>query len=135
MQERFGVSIDKKTLERFDAFIKKHGYQNRSEALRDLMRERFVEEEWKAESGEAVATLTLVYDHSARQLSDKLTDLQHNFGSLIISTLHVHLDHHYCLEVLVMKGKTKDIKAASANLLATKGVLHGKLVKTGKELL
>jgi CopG family nickel-responsive transcriptional regulator len=135
MLERFGVSIEKKILERFDAYIKKHGYQNRSEALRDLMRDKFVEEEWKEEGGEAVATLTLVYNHSARQLSEKLTDLQHEYGALIISTLHVHLNHHDCLEVLVMRGPTKDIKQAAAYLLATKGVKHGKLVKTGKELL
>jgi CopG family nickel-responsive transcriptional regulator len=135
MLERFGVSIEKKILERFDAYIKKHGYQNRSEALRDLMRDKFVEEEWKEEGGEAVATLTLVYNHSARQLSEKLTDLQHEYGALIISTLHVHLNHHDCLEVLVMRGPTKDIKQAASYLLATKGVKHGKLVKTGKELI
>jgi CopG family nickel-responsive transcriptional regulator len=99
------------------------------------MRDKFVEEEWKEEGGEAVATLTLVYNHSARQLSEKLTDLQHEYGALIISTLHVHLNHHDCLEVLVMRGPTKDIKQAAAYLLATKGVKHGKLVKTGKELL
>ena len=102
---RFGVSINPKLLERFDNIIKEKGYTNRSEAIRDLIRDFLVAEEWKTSDEETVGTLTIVYDHEIRGVSDKLTDIQHRYCKNIISTLHVHLDKHNCMEVLVLKGK------------------------------
>jgi CopG family transcriptional regulator, nickel-responsive regulator len=134
---RFGVSIDSKLLTSFDQLISEKGYTNRSEALRDLIREYIVETEWKEESDlETMGVVTLVYNHELRELADKLTDLQHQDYKSIISTLHVHLDEHNCLEVLVVKGKNKNIKNMSGRLIGTKGVKHGKLIMTtlGKDL-
>ena len=134
---RFGVSIDSTLLRSFDQLISEKGYTNRSEALRDLIREYIVETEWKEESDlETMGVVTLVYNHELRDLADKLTDLQHRDYKSIISTLHVHLDEHNCLEVLVVKGKNKTIKNMSSRLIGTKGVKHGKLIMTtlGKDL-
>ena len=133
---RFGVSADARLLEKFDEMIAEKSYMNRSEAIRDLIRDQLVEFAWSTSDEEVVGTLTLVYNHESRELSDRLTKLQHNYHSSIISTLHVHLDKHNCLEVLVMRGKSKDIKTLSDKLICTKGVKHGKLTMstTGKEL-
>ncbi len=133
---RFGISIDDRLLQRFDELIDKKGYQNRSEAIRDLIRNSLVQEEWGKDDEEAVGTIALVYDHHTRDLSDKLTDHQHSHHEEIISTLHVHLDHHHCLEVVVAKGKAKQIKKLAEELIGTKGVKHGDLMTTttGKNL-
>lgn len=133
---RFGVSIDSRLLEKFDQLIASKGYGSRSEALRDLIRDELVDLEWKEGAPEGVATITLVYSHEARELTDKLTELQHRMQGLIISTLHIHLDAHNCLEVLVVRGRTGDIKRAADQLISTKGVKHGKLTMatTGREL-
>ena len=134
---RFGVSINPKLLERFDNIIKEKGYTNRSEAIRDLIRDFLVAEEWKTSDEETVGTLTIVYDHEIRGVSDKLTDIQHRYCKNIISTLHVHLDKHNCMEVLVLKGKAKDIKKIADILTSARGVKHGKFVTstTGKHLV
>ena len=134
---RFGISINPKLLERFDAIIQEKGYTNRSEAIRDLIRDFLVAEEWKASDEETVGTLTLVYDHEIRGISDKLTDLQHKYHKNIISTLHVHLDEHNCMEVLILRGKAKNIKKIADTLISARGVKHGKLVTstTGKHLV
>jgi len=136
MTKRFGVSIPDELLVKLDKLAKKKGYTNRSEVLRDLIRDRFVEEEWSTVSGEVVGTVTLVYNHHAHDLSDKLADLQHSHFKNIISTTHIHLDQHHCLEVLVVRGKSQKVKEISDRLIATKGVKHGKLVmtSTGKDL-
>jgi CopG family nickel-responsive transcriptional regulator len=133
---RFGVSMDPDLLDKFDKLIDRKGYENRSEAVRDLVRDHLVEKEWEETKGEVVGTVTLVYDHHVRDLSDKLTDLQHHHFKNIISTTHIHLDGHNCLEVLVVRGKSGEIKAIADRLISTKGVKHGKLImtSTGKEL-
>lgn len=137
MIKRFGVSIPDELLTKLDSLAKKKGYTNRSEAIRDLIRDRFVEEEWAGEEKEVVGTVTLVYDHKSHELSEKLTDLQHSYFQNIISTTHIHLDKHNCLEVLIVRGPSKKIKKIADHLIATKGVKHGKLVmtSTGKELI
>jgi len=133
--ERFGVSIPQDLLAKFDKLIAKKGYANRSEAIRDLMRDEIVEQAVETD-GEVAGTITIVYDHHVKDLSDKLTDLQHDNFKSIVSTSHIHMDHHNCLEVLVVKGKAQKIKEISDKLISTKGVKHGKLVMTatGKEL-
>ncbi len=133
---RFGVSMEKNLLAGFDELISRKGYTNRSEALRDLVRDHLVEEEWKVEKKEMIGTITIVYNHHSRGLSDTLTDLQHQSLNLIISTMHVHLDEDNCLEVLVVKGMVDKIKSVADKLISTRGVKHGKLTMTttGKEL-
>ena len=125
---RFGISIDERLLDRFDRLIDEKGYSNRSEAIRDLIRNALVEEEWSHENEETVGTVSLVYDHHTRDLADKLTEHQHSHHKEIISSLHVHLDAHHCLEVVVIKGKAKKIKRLAEELIGTKGVKHGKLM-------
>jgi len=133
---RFGVSMEKNLLASFDELISRKGYANRSEALRDVVRDHLVEEEWRTEKKEMIGTITIVYNHHSRGLSDTLTDLQHQFLNLIISTMHVHLDEDNCLEVLIVKGMVDKIKSVADKLISTRGVKHGKLTMTttGKEL-
>ncbi len=121
---RFGVSISGDLLEYFDDLIKRRGYNNRSEAIRDLIRERMVQEEWGTEQ-ETVGTITIVYDHHSRDLSSNLTHIQHSFVGEIISVLHVHLDHNNCLEVLVVKGQGKQLQELSDQLASIRGVKYG----------
>ncbi|HDQ44562.1 MAG TPA: nickel-responsive transcriptional regulator NikR [bacterium] len=133
---RFGISMDESLLERFDEYLREHGYQNRSEAIRDLVRDRLVVDEWRHSDKETVGTITLIYDHHRRDLTDKLTRHQHEEHDVVISTLHVHLDHHNCLEVLAVRGRASAIRHMADKLISTKGVKHGKLVmtSTGKDL-
>ncbi|NPV26609.1 MAG: nickel-responsive transcriptional regulator NikR [Firmicutes bacterium] len=133
---RFGVSMNAQLLAKFDRLIRRKGYANRSEAIRDMVRGLLVDEEWQTGSSEVVGTATLVYDHHVNNLATTLNEIQHDHHSVIISTLHVHLDHHNCLEVLVLKGKADEIKQVGERLISVKGVKHGKLVftSTGKEL-
>ena len=123
-------------LKEFDRLIARKGYSNRSEALRDLIRESLVQEEWEEGKKETVGTIAIVYSHHTRELSRNLTDMQHRYYQSILSSLHIHLDEHNCLEVLVVKGRGKDIKKISDRLIGTKGVKHGKLslTTTGKNL-
>lgn len=123
---RFGVSIPSRLLERFDGLIEEKGYSNRSEALRDLIRDFLVEAEWESDE-ETIGTVTLVYDHHVKELSDELNSIQHDMGPAIISTVHVHLDHHMCMEVVLVKGKSSNIRKMADRLIGTKGVVHGKL--------
>jgi len=129
---RFGVSTDERLLERFDALIAEKGYVNRSEAVRDLIRNALVEDQWASDDDtvEAVGTVTLVYDHHSTDLSDKLTEHQHSHHREIVSTLHIHLDAHHCLEVVVLRGQVREIKRIAEGLIGTKGVKHGKFVAT-----
>lgn len=133
---RFGVSMEKGLLKNFDKLISKKGYTNRSEGVRDLIRDFLVEEEWKTNKKEMIGTVTLIYNHHIRGLSDTLTDLQHHFHHLIISTTHLHLDEDNCLEVLIVKGRADKIKEVADKLVSTRGVKHGKLTMTttGKDL-
>lgn len=134
---RFGISIDDRLLQRFDELIDRKGYVNRSEAIRDLIRNALVEDQWSRSDEEIVGTVTLVYDHHTRDLSDKLTEQQHSHHGSIVSALHVHLDAHHCLEVVVVRGKTAEVRRLADELIGTKGVKHGKLVTstTGKDLV
>jgi CopG family nickel-responsive transcriptional regulator len=127
---RFGVSMDDRLLEKFDKLIEGKGYSNRSEAVRDLIRNALVEEQWANDEEEAVGTVSLVYDHHTRELSDKLTEQQHSHHREIVSALHVHLDAHHCLEVVVLKGKAGEIRHLADELIGTKGVKHGRLMTT-----
>ncbi len=127
---RFGISMDAQLLERFDDLIRRKGYVNRSEAIRDLVRNALVEDQWSRADEETVGTVTLVYDHHTRDLADKLTEHQHAHHELIISALHVHLDHDHCLEVVVVKGRAGEVRRLADELIGTKGVKHGRLVTT-----
>ncbi len=127
---RFGISIDSNLLTSFDTLIDSKGYQNRSEAIRDLIRSSLVEAKWEVGDEEMVGTVTLVYNHHVRDLADKLTEHQHQHHHEVISALHVHLDAHNCLEVLVVRGKAAVIKQIADELIGVKGVKHGKLVMT-----
>lgn len=127
---RFGISLDEKLLTSFDQLIEEKSYMNRSEAIRDLIRAALVEERISSDEAESVGTVTLVYNHHVRDLSDKLTEHQHSHHDQIISALHVHLDAHNCLEVLVVRGKVREIRKIADELIGVKGVKHGKLVLT-----
>ena len=133
---RFGVSMDGKLLNQFDELIERKSYVNRSEAVRDLVRSALVEDQWTRADEETVGTVTIVYDHHTRELSDKLTEHQHAHHHAIVSALHVHLDEHNCLEVVVLKGKAGEVKKIADELIGAKGVKHGKLVSTttGRDL-
>lgn len=127
---RIGVAIDSDLLAKFDRLIAERKYTNRSEAFRDLIRDELVEKTWESPDSQVVGTVTLVYDHHVRMLNEKLTDIQHDFHRLILSTLHVHLDHDNCLEVLVVRGKSAEVRKVADTLISAKGVKHGRLTIT-----
>ena len=133
---RFGVSLEKELLEKFDILIKEKKYPNRSEAIRDLIRENLVKREW-VEGKEVAGAITLVFDHHKRDLVNNLTDIQHDFHTLIISSQHIHLDHDNCLEIIVVRGKPTEARELADKLRAAKGVKYGSLsiATTGKELV
>ena len=133
---RFGVSLEKELLEKFDRLIEEKKYPNRSEAIRDLIRENLVKREW-IEGKEVAGAITLVFDHHRRDLVNILTDIQHDFHQLIISSQHIHLDHDNCLEIIVVRGKPKEVRGLADKLKSTKGVKYGSLsiATTGKELV
>src|ERR1051325_4170227 len=132
---RIGVAIDSDLLNKFDRLITQRGYTNRSEAFRDLIRDELVEKTWESPESQVVGTVTLVYDHHVRMLNEKLTDIQHGFHHSILSTLHVHLDHDNCLEVLVVRGKSADVRKVADVLISASGVKHGRLTKTSATFL
>ncbi|MBL8174766.1 MAG: nickel-responsive transcriptional regulator NikR [Bryobacterales bacterium] len=127
---RIGVAIDSDLLEKFDDLIAGKGYTNRSEAFRDLIREELVAKEAEKPEAMVVGTVTLVYDHHVRMLEEKLTEIQHEAFHNVLSTLHVHLDHDHCLEVLILKGKSEAVRRLAEVLISTKGVKHGRLTIT-----
>ena len=130
---RFGISLDQRLLKKFDRLVESKGYSNRSEAIRDLIRDSLVREHVE-EGGEAAGTITLIYSHNTRELTDTLTDIQHKYHNMVVSSMHIHLDGHNCLEVLVVRGKASVIQKVADRLIGTKGVKHGKLslTATGK---
>ena len=132
---RFGVSLEEGLLKKFDRHIKKNKYTNRSEAVRDLIREELVKKEWM-ENKEVTGAITIVYDHHTRELVNKILDIQHDYHDFILSTQHIHLDHHNCFEIIVTRGKSKDIEKLFQLLKSAKGVKHaGFLMATkGKDL-
>ena len=127
---RFGISMDAELLAQFDELLGKKGYGNRSEGVRDLVRGALVEDQWARGDEETVGTVTIVYDHHTRDLADKLTEHQHSHHDAIISSLHVHLDHHNCLEVVVVRGSADQVRRLADEMIGTKGVKHGKLAMT-----
>ncbi len=126
---RFTVSIESELLNRYLKLSKRQGSKNRSEAIRNLMREALVREEWAGDA-EIVGTITLVYDHHKRELMDRLTNIQHDHHDAIMAATHVHLDHHNCLEVIAVKGRASEVQKIADLLTNTKGVKHGKLSAT-----
>jgi CopG family nickel-responsive transcriptional regulator len=127
---RIGVAIDSELLKKFDELISRRGYTNRSEAFRDLIRDQLVEETWEKPDRKVVGTVSIVYDHHVRLLNEKLTAVQHEQFHHVLSTLHVHLDHDHCLEVLIVRGKASEVKKIADTLISTKGVKHGRLTIT-----
>ncbi len=123
---RFSVSMDEKLLTQFDDYIGQRGYSNRSEAVRDLIRKVLVNEEWEQDS-EVVGVVTLVYNHHQPQLQEKITELQHEYHHQITSTTHVHMDHHNCLEVTIVKGRASQVRELAEKLMALRGVKNGNL--------
>ena len=130
---RTGVALDSDLLKRFDRFIQGEGYDNRSEAFRDLIRDRLNDASLRSGGVFVVGTVTLIYDHHSRLLPDKLMELQHEYHELIISTVHSHLDHDMCLEVVVVKGNRRRVQELAGRLIGIKGVQHGKLVMSSPE--
>ncbi len=124
--ERLSFSIEQPLLERLERLVQKSGYANRSEYIRDLIRDRLVQEQWK-QNEEALGAITLVYDHHSHQLSNRLMDLQHDFHDIIMATTHVHLDHHHCAEMIMARGKAQRLEELAALLRQQKGVLHAAL--------
>lgn len=129
MLRRFSVSLEEQLLEQFDTFIRERGYVNRSEAVRDLIRKEFVSEQWELD-GDVAGVVTLVYNHHQSQLQDTLTTIQHEYYSLITSTTHVHMDHHNCLEVIIVKGRASRIRELAEKMIALRGVKNGHLTMT-----
>ncbi|MDI6849157.1 MAG: nickel-responsive transcriptional regulator NikR [Candidatus Saccharicenans sp.] len=127
---RFSISLEIELSRKFARWLKKNSYDNRSEAIRDLIRNKLVEEEWKDEQTEVAAILTLVYNHESRELPQALTNIQHRHNDLILSSTHVHLDKHNCLEAIIMKGRAGLIKNAANELLSLRRVKHGRLIMT-----
>jgi CopG family nickel-responsive transcriptional regulator len=130
MIERIGVSLEKGLLEQFDQLIQLKGYATRSEAIRDLIRDALVQRQWSeaASREEQVAVVTLVYDHDSSSLAQKLAHIQHENHKAVVSALHVHMDEHNCLEVLVLRGRAREVLRMGEGLISTKGVKYGKVV-------
>ena len=126
MLKRFSISLDEQLLEQFDDYIRPRGYSNRSEAVRDLIRKVLVNEEWEQDS-EVVGVVSIVYNHHQPQLQEKITELQHKYHQLITSTTHVHMEHHNCLEVTIVKGRATLVRELAENLMALRGVKDGNL--------
>jgi CopG family transcriptional regulator, nickel-responsive regulator len=130
---RVSISLESALLEAFDRRNEAKGYATRSEAIRDLIRDRLVREAAEHAEGEQVAVVMLVYDHHARELAARLIDKQHHHHDVVVSTLHVHLGERHCLEISVLRGPAHEVRHLGDELVATKGVLHGELTFTGGE--
>lgn len=132
---RFSISIETKLLDRFVRMAKRRGYANRSEAVRDVIRESLVREEWAGED-EIVGTITIVYDHHKRELTDRLTRIQHKHHDAVLATTHIHLDEANCMEMIAVKGTASTVQEVADALIGARGVMHGKLsaTTTGKSL-
>jgi len=128
--KRFSVSIEEKLLEKFDQYISKKKYHNRSEALRDLIRKELIDESWSDKNMEVAGAVIIVYDHHRKELVESLVSIQHNYHDIIISSQHVHLDHHNCLEIIVVKGGIRKVYKLEEELKVAKGVKHAALSKS-----
>jgi CopG family nickel-responsive transcriptional regulator len=127
---RFGVSIEPQLLKKFDTLIKTEGYENRSEAIRDLIRNALISRKKHDPQSTAMGTLTMIYDHHTGNLTKKLLKIQHDHTSEILTTIHIHIDHDNCLEVLILKGKAKNIQQLADTIKSLKGIKHGELIMT-----
>jgi len=129
---RFGVSIPSDLIQSFDSYIRKRRYKSRSEAIRDLIRERLVAQEWEEEQADipVIGVITYVYEHHRRELAGSILDIQHAFLNAVVVTQHVHLDHHNCLEIAIVRGRPQDLRDLSDRLKALKGVKHCTLTMT-----
>lgn len=127
---RFGVSMPDDLINNFDFSIKRKGYNTRSEAIRDIIRDYLVEAEWETETKNVIGTITIVYNHEVREIANTLTALQHSYHEAIVCTTHVHLDEHNCLEVIIVRGSADQVRIIADKLISTRGVKHGKLVCT-----
>jgi len=136
MVERIGISLDSKLLKQFDRLIRSKGYSNRSEAVRDLIREKLIEQEWTAPDKETVAALFLVYEHHTMNLTDRLTRAEHKAYHYIVSTMHVHMDHDNCLEIIILRGPGREIKKLADRIISLRGVKQGRFIPgtTGKRI-
>jgi len=128
MVERIGISLERDLLRRFDRLIRRKGYSNRSEAIRDLIREKLLEQEWAAPAGKTMAAVFLIYEHEAMHLSERLTQIEHEAYHHVVSTIHVHMDHDNCLEVLILRGPGGELKRLAERLISTRGVKHGRFI-------
>ncbi|MBM3704893.1 MAG: nickel-responsive transcriptional regulator NikR [Actinobacteria bacterium] len=128
--KRFGISIEGSLLEKFDAYIAANNYRNRSEAIRDLIRKEFVQEEWSKSAETVAGAIVMVYDHHRRDVVERLLDIQHDYNKFIVSSQHIHLDHDNCLEIIVVKGKMTEISGLASKLKSIKGVKHASLTKS-----
>jgi CopG family nickel-responsive transcriptional regulator len=126
---RFSISLEKGLLGKFDQLVEERGLSNRSEAVRDLIRQEFVKKEWD-EGKQVAGAVTLIYDHHQRDLVNKLMNMQHDYSEVILSSQHVHLDHHHCLEIVAVKGKASKVRMLAEQLKGAKGVMHGTLSMT-----
>lgn len=124
--KRFGISMEGHLLRKFDALIKEKGYENRSEAIRDLVRDTLIQQSWEKDDQIVAGSIQLFYDHHKRNLLEELTKIQHDMHDVIMSTTHFHLDHNNCLEHIIVKGKARDVQRLSNKLTSLKGVQHGK---------
>ena len=129
MLRRFSVSLEDGLLADFDDFIKRRQYTNRSEAIRDLIRNQFIKEEW-GEDKEVIGVITLVYDHHQFQILERVNEIQHDHHRMITSTTHVHMDHDNCLEILIVRGLASEVRTLSDRLIALRGVKDGHLAMT-----
>lgn len=128
--ERFGVSMEADLLTRFDSLTQERSYRSRSEAIRDLVRQELVKEQWADPEADVVGTVTIVYEHHEHELANILADLQHQYHSYILCSTHIHLDPHNCLEVVIVRGASARVKYIANTLISTRGVKHGQLVCT-----
>lgn len=127
---RYGVSMEAELAQRFDDLIRRRNYTNRSEAIRDLVRQELTRQAWQEQTGELVGTVTLLYDHDVREIESRMVDMQHEHHDMVVSTMHVHLTHKHCLEVIVVRGTAVEIRTLADRLISSRGVLHGELVAT-----
>ncbi len=129
---RIGISLPSELMAAFDRLIREREYKNRSEAIRDLIREKLVEREWEdaVRGTEVIGTITYVYDHHKRELVNEILEIQHSYPDSVVASQHVHLDHHNCLEVAIVKGRAPDLRSLAHRLQALKGVKHCQLTMT-----
>ncbi|WP_456386953.1 nickel-responsive transcriptional regulator NikR [Desulfolithobacter sp.] len=135
MLKRFSISLEDSLLDRFDRYIQNRHYDNRSEAIRDLIRKALVKKEWQADK-QVMGVITLVYDHHQPKLQEKVTEAQHDFHNHIVSSTHVHMDHNNCMEVIIVRGKAGEVQELSDRLISLRGIRDGSLTmsSTGKSL-